>query len=292
MTRPTIPQAVIELYDQYTHAPLPRRVFLDRLAKLTGGSAAAMALLPVLENNYAAAQMVPQDDPALETETAQAGPLSVYVAKPAGATDLPAIVVIHENRGLNPHIRDVARRAALAGYVAIAPDYLSADGTPTPENEDQAREQIGALDASQTLQNGLAVLDYARTGRDDVNGRVGVVGFCWGGGQVNSLAANDPALDAAVAFYGRQPSAEEAAQIEAALQLHYASLDERINEGIPAYTEALDAAGVEYEMLMYEGANHAFHNDTNEARYDADAAQLAWQRTMAFFDQHLKPDQD
>ena len=288
MSGPSVPQAVIDLYDQYTHAPLPRRVFLDRLAKLTGSTAAAAALLPILENNYATAQTVSEDDPALETETVQAGPLSAYVAKPAGAMGLPAIVVIHENRGLNPHTMDVARRAALAGYVAIAPDYLSADGTPTPADEDQAREEIGALDPAQTLQNGLGVLEYARSGREDVNGQVGVVGFCWGGGQANSLAAHDPALDAAVAFYGRQPSAEEAAQISAALQLHYGGLDERVNEGIPAFTEALDAAGVGYEVHIYEGANHAFLNDTNEARYNAEAAQLAWQRTMAFFDQHLR----
>jgi carboxymethylenebutenolidase len=289
MSRPPIPQPIIDLYDAYTHVPLPRRVFLDRLTKLAGGTAAAMALLPLLENNYARAEMVPEDDPALVTETAQAGALSVYVAKPADAAGpLPAIVVIHENRGLNPHIKDVARRAALAGYVAIAPDYLSADGTPTPENEDQARDEIGALDDAETLANGLAVLQYARSGRDDVDGSTGVVGFCWGGGQANSLAVNDPELDAAVAFYGRQPSAEDAARIKAALLLHYAGLDDNINPGIEAYTQALDAAGVAYEMHMYDGVNHAFHNDTNAARYDEAAATLAWQRTIAFFDQHLK----
>lgn len=289
MTKPQIPQAVIELYDRYTHAPLPRRVFLDRLARLTGGTAAAAALLPILENNYAHAEMVPADDPALTIETATAGALQVYVAKPAGVTEpMPAIVVIHENRGLNPHIKDVARRAALGGYVAIAPDYLSADGTPTPDDQDLAREQIGELDAAQTLANGLAVLQYARSGREDSNGKVGVVGFCWGGGQANSLAVNDPDLDAAVAFYGRQADAADAAKIQAALLLHYAGLDERINAGIADYTAALDAAGVSYEMQMYDGVNHAFHNDTNEARYDAEAAALAWQRTMAFFDQTLK----
>ncbi|MEZ5670269.1 MAG: dienelactone hydrolase family protein [Alphaproteobacteria bacterium] len=288
MTKPAIPQAIIDLYDAYTHAPLERRVFLDRLARLTGGTAAAAALLPLLENNYAHAEMVAADDPALATETVQAGALQAYVARPAGAGSLPAVVVIHENRGLNPHIRDVARRAALAGYVAIAPDYLSADGTPTPENEDTAREEIGALDAGETLANGLAVLEYARAGRDDVTGKVGVVGFCWGGGQVNSLAVNDPGLNAAVAFYGRQPAAEDAAKIRAALMLQYAGLDERINEGIAAYTAALDAAGIAYEMHMYDGVNHAFHNDTNEARYDQAAATLAWERTIAFFDRHLK----
>lgn len=289
MTKPQISQAVIELYDSYTHAPLPRRVFLERLARLTGGTAAAAALLPILENNYAHAEMVPEDDPALEISTETAGALQVYVAKPAGVTEpMPAIVVIHENRGLNPHIKDVARRAALGGYVAIAPDYLSADGTPTPDDQDLAREQIGELDAAQTLANGLAVLQYARSGREDSNGKVGVVGFCWGGGQANSLAVSDPDLDAAVAFYGRQADAADAAKIQAALLLHYAGLDERINAGIADYTAALDAAGVSYEMQMYDGVNHAFHNDTNEARYDAEAAALAWQRTMAFFDQTLK----
>lgn len=289
MTKPQVPQAAIDLYDVYTHAPLPRRVFLDRLAKLTGSTAAATALLPLLENSYVRAQTVPEDDPALVTETVQAGALAAYVAKPADAEGpLPAVVVIHENRGLNPHIRDVARRAALAGYVAIAPDYLSADGTPTPADEDQAREEIGALDPAETIANGLSVLAYARSGRDDVSGRVGVIGFCWGGGQANALAVHDPALDAAVAFYGRQPAAEDAAKIRAALLLHHAELDEGVNAGIEAYTGALDAAGVTYEMHMYPGVNHAFHNDTNAARYDAEAATLAWQRTIAFLDRHLK----
>ncbi|MGF1624429.1 MAG: dienelactone hydrolase family protein [Alphaproteobacteria bacterium] len=292
MHKPSIPRAVIDLYDAYTHVPLPRRVFLDRLALLMGSTAAAAALLPLLENNYAHAEMVPEDDPALAVETAQAGALSVYVAKPAGVTvPLPAIVVIHENRGLNPHIKDVARRAALAGYIAIAPDYLSADGTPTPADEDQARDEIGALDPAQTLENGLAVLQYARAGREDVDGRVGVVGFCWGGAQVNSLAVNDPDLDAAVAFYGRQPASDDAAKIQAALMLHYAENDEGVNAGIEAYTQALGAAGIPFEMHMYEGAEHAFHNDTNAARYDEAAAALAWQRTMMFFDQHLKSDE-
>lgn len=292
MGRSTIDQRIITLYDEYTHAPLDRRVFLSRLAALAGGTAAAYALLPVLENNYARAAMVPADDARLTTETVaipvSGGALSAYVAKPAAASGaLPAVVVIHENRGLNPYIRDVARRTALAGYVAIAPDFLT-PGAGTPENEDQAREMIGALNPENTLQHALAAMTYARSGRDDVTGRTGVVGFCWGGALVNRVAAADPALSAAVSFYGRQVPAEEAQRIAAPLLLHYAGLDERINAGIPDFVAALDAAGVSYGMHMYDGVNHAFHNDTNAARYDAEAARLAWERTEAFLAEHLK----
>ncbi|MCB9947240.1 MAG: dienelactone hydrolase family protein [Rhodospirillaceae bacterium] len=283
---------IIALYDEYTHAPLDRRVFLDRLARLAGGTAAALALLPVLENDYAHAAVVAEDDPRLTTQSeaiaVPGGSLAAYVAKPAdAAAPLPAVVVIHENRGLNPHIRDVARRLALGGYLAVAPDMLSADGDPTPADEDVARERIGALDPAQTLENALAVVAYARGGRRDASGRVGVVGFCWGGGLVNQLAVHDPALDAAVSFYGRQPSPEDAATIQVPLMLHYAGLDERINAGIDAYVAALDAAGADYTLHMYDGVDHAFHNDTNAARYDEGAAALAWERTLAFFAQHL-----
>jgi carboxymethylenebutenolidase len=293
VTGKRIPQEIVNLYDEYTHAPLDRRVFLDRLTKLAGGTAAAAALLPVLENNYAHAAIVPPDDARLTTETAAIdipeGQLSAYVAKPADAQDaLPAVVVIHENRGLNPHIQDVARRMALEGYVAVAPDFLSAAGEGTPDDEDRAREMIGALDSAATVQNALAVVDYARSGRDDVTGKVGAIGFCWGSGLVNQIAVNDPELDAAVPFYGRQPTAEEAMKIRAPLLLQYAGNDERINAGIEEYVAALDKAGISYGMHMYEGAQHAFHNDTNAARYDEEAAQLAWQRTVDFLGQHLK----
>jgi carboxymethylenebutenolidase len=195
------------------------------------------------------------------------------------------VVVVHENRGLNPHIEDVARRMALEGFVALAPDFLSPQGG-TPEDEDQAREMIGQLDPAQTLQNAVAAVDFLES-HEAVTGQVGVVGFCWGGALANQLAVNVPDLGAAVPFYGRQPTGEEAARIEAPLLLHYAGIDERVNAGIADYEQALKAAGVDYTIHMYEGANHAFHNDTNAARYNQEAAELAWSRTIEFLKQQL-----
>ena len=194
--------------------------------------------------------------------------------------------MIHENRGLNPHTEDVARRVALEGFVALAPDFLSPAGG-TPDDEDQAREMISALDTAQTLENAVAAVDYLASS-DATTGNVGVVGFCWGGAMANAVAVSAPEpLGAAVAFYGRQPAADEVASIEAPVMLHYAGLDERINAGIPAYEEALKANGVDHTIYMYDNVNHAFHNDTSEARYDQTAAELAWQRTIDFFKQHL-----
>ena len=293
MTTPPLRQEILDLYDEYTHRPLDRRTFLDRLAVMAGGTAAAAALLPLLENNYAHAQMVAADDARLTTETVtfavSGGDMAAYVAKPADADrPLPAVMVIHENRGLNPHIRDVARRVALAGYVAVAPDFLSPGGPGTPSNEDEARALFGTLDPGMTLRNALDVVAYARSGRPDVDGRVGAVGFCWGGGLVNQIAVSDPQVDASVSFYGRQPAAESVAGIASPLLLHYAGLDQRINAGIDDFVAALDAAGATYEMFVYPDVNHAFHNDTSASRYDEAAATLAWQRTLAFFETHLQ----
>ena len=283
-------QDIIDLYDEHTHERLDRRVFMDRLAKIAGGTAAAAALVPVLEANYASAAIVPADDSRLTIEEVSfpgaGGDVRGYLARPADPSGpLPGVVVIHENRGLNPHIEDVARRVALEGFVALAPDFLSPAGG-TPNDQDQAREMIGALDPAQTLNNALAAADYLANS-DATTGKVGVVGFCWGGGLVNQVAVHAPELGAAVAFYGRQPAAEEVPNIKAPLLLHYAGLDERINAGIPAYEKALDANGVDYTIYIYDNANHAFHNDTSEARYDQTAAELAWARTIAFFKQHL-----
>ena len=283
-------QEIIRLYDDYTHERLDRRVFMDRLAKLAGGTAAAAALLPVLRNNYAQAAIVPADDPRLQTDEVAfqgaTGEVKGYLARPADASGaLPGVVVIHENRGLNPHIQDVARRLALEGFVALAPDFLSPQGG-TPEDEDQAREMIGQLDPAQTLQNAVAAVDFLEA-HEAASGEVGVVGFCWGGALANQVAVNVPDLGAAVPFYGRQPTSEEAARIEAPLLLHYAGLDERINAGIADYEQALKEAGVDYTIHIYEGANHAFNNDTNAARYDKEAAELAWSRTIEFLKQHL-----
>ena len=283
-------QEIIRLYDDYTHERLDRRVFMDRLATLAGGTAAAAALLPILQNNYAKAAMVAEDDARLTTEQVTfpgpSGEIQGYLARPADAAgELPAVLVIHENRGLNPYVEDVARRAALEGFVALAPDFLSPLGG-TPEDEDQAREMIGQLDQQQTTQNALAAVDFLES-HEGTTDKVGVIGFCWGGALANQVAVNSPNVDAVVPFYGRQPASEDVAKIKAPLLLQYAGLDDRINEGIPAYEQALKDAGVDYTIHMYEGANHAFHNDTNAARYDQEAAELAWSRTIDFFKQHL-----
>jgi carboxymethylenebutenolidase len=284
-------QDIIKLYDEYTHERLDRRVFMDQLAKLAGGTTAAAALVPLLKANYASAALVPEGDARLTIEEVTfpgaGGDVRGYLARPADASGpLPGVVVIHENRGLNPHTEDVARRVALEGFVALAPDFLSPAGG-TPEDEDQAREMISGLDAAQTLENALAAVSFVAD-NEASNGNVGVVGFCWGGALTNAVAVSAPEqLGAAVAFYGRQPAAEEVASIQAPVMLHYAGLDERINAGIPAYEEALKANDVDHTIHMYDGVNHAFHNDTSEARYDQTAAELAWQRTIDFFKQHL-----
>src|SRR5204863_2907562 len=227
-------QRIINLYDEYTHKPLSRNEFLKRLVMLTGSTAAAMAILPMIEVNYAHAAVTPEDDLFTERITYPGinGDMQAYVARPKEEKKYGTVIVIHENRGLNAHIEDVARRAANAGYLAIAPNALSSLGG-TPANEDEARTKFQQLKAEDNLQNFIKVFDYLAT-RKDCNGNYGCVGFCWGGGMANSLAVNVPSLKAAVAFYGRQPTAEEVAKIKAALQLHYGALDERVNAGIPA----------------------------------------------------------
>jgi carboxymethylenebutenolidase len=281
-------QLIINLYDEYTHKPLSRNEFLQRLAKLTGGMAAATAILPLLELNYAKAATVCEDDLFTERITYPGikGDMQAYVARPKNEDKYAAVVVIHENRGLNAHIEDVTRRAAKAGYLAIAPNALSPLGG-TPVNEDDARQLFTQLNQEDTLQNFIKVFDYLAA-RKDCNGKYGCVGFCWGGGMANNLAVNIPSLKAAVAFYGMQPNAADTQKIKATLQLHYAGLDERIDAGIPAYEDALKKANIKYELYMYEGAQHGFHNDTAPTRYNEAAAKLAWQRTIDFFAKYLK----
>jgi carboxymethylenebutenolidase len=283
-------QRIINLYDEYTHKPLSREVFLKRLALITGSMAMAMAITPLLESNYAKAAMIGEDDEDLETETisyeVNGITMFAYTAKPKKRMNMGGVMVIHENRGLTDHIKDVTRRAAKAGYLAMAPDALSENGG-TPPNEDDARKQIGELDQKKNLANFIKSVDFLRA-RKECNRKVGCVGFCWGGGLANQLAVNIPNLNAAVAFYGAQPKAEDVPKIKAPVQLHYAGLDERINAGIPAYEEALKKAGVKYELIMYPGVNHAFHNNTSEARYDANAALHAWKSTLDFFEKNLK----
>jgi carboxymethylenebutenolidase len=276
---------MIRLYDEYTHLTLDRRKFMGQLTKLTGSAAAAAAIVPLLEANQARAAIVPEDDARLKSENitypGAAGEMKGYLVSPLEAAGkLPAVIVIHENRGLNPHIRDVARRFALDGFLALAPDFLAPAGG-TPANEDEARDMIGKLDPAQTIANAVATVAYLKQ-HSSSNGKVAAVGFCWGGGVVNRLAVNAPDLAAAVAYYGSVPDPADVSKIKAKLLLHYAGLDERINAGIPAFRKALEAAGVEHQIYVYEGANHAFNNDTSEARYNKEAADLAWGRTIEF----------
>ncbi|TDB67353.1 dienelactone hydrolase family protein [Arundinibacter roseus] len=284
-------QEIINLYDEYTHKPLSRQEFLGRLSKLTGGMTAALAVLPSLEGNYAQAQTTAED---LVTEyityPAVSGTMRAYVAYPAAGhakakKSYPAVVVIHENRGLNAHIEDVARRAAQAGFLAIAPNAISVL-PDKPANEDEARALFPKLDPQESITNFAKAFDYLST-RKDTTGAFGCVGFCWGGAMANNLAVQVPTLKAAVAFYGRQPVTSEVPKIQAAVQLHYGGLDERVNEGAKAYVDALKAHGKTFEMYMYEGVNHAFHNDTSAARYDEKAATLAWRRTIDFFEKYV-----
>jgi carboxymethylenebutenolidase len=285
-----INQKIIDLYDEYTHAPLDRRVFLARLAQLTGSTAAAIALVPLLEANQARAALVSPEDQRLETSrttyAGATGDIKAYMARPQGAAKLPAVIVIHENRGLNPHIEDVTRRIALEGFLVLAPDLLSPAGG-TPENEDTARDMINKLDGQQTVQNLVSAITFLEKHANG-NGKVGAVGFCWGGGIVGDLAVNAPDLDAGVVYYGRQPKATDVEKIKAPLLLQYAGQDTRLNEGIPAFEEALKKANKPYTLYIYEGAQHAFNNDTSEARYNKSAAEQAWSRTIAFFKEHLK----
>jgi carboxymethylenebutenolidase len=278
-------QRIITLWDRFTHGGMGRRAFFNRLAALAGGVAAAEALLPLLQNNYALAQIVPENDPRLIEKMvpfqADMATLAAYVVRPKTAGRIPAVIVIHENRGLNPHIKDVTRRVALAGFHAVGVDFLSLNGG-TPPDEDKARDMIGALHLPDVIDGAKAVVAALKKSAD-TTGKVGVIGFCWGGGIVSELAVADATLDAGVSYYGRQAKAADVAKIVAPLMLHYASLDERINAGIPPFEAALKAANKRFELHMYEGVNHAFNNDTSPSRYDKAAAELAWSRSMAFF---------
>jgi len=280
-------QKFIDLFDRYTHGGMNRRDFLERLSLLAGSSAAALAVLPALENNYAHAEIVAENDPAITAETAEIAPgIKGYLVRPSAEGTYPAVLVIHENRGLNPHIKDVTRRMAKEGFIAFGGDYLTAAGG-TPADEEKAREMIGALKPEDALAFSRAAID-ALAKLAGSNGKVGAVGFCWGGGAVNALAVSgDPNLKAGVAYYGRQAPAAEVPKIAAPLMLHYASLDERINAGIAEFEAALKANGKAFDLHMYEGANHAFNNDTNAARYNKEASDLAWSRTVAFLKKYL-----
>jgi carboxymethylenebutenolidase len=290
-TAPKLTQEMIDLYDDYTHITLDRRAYLTRLTALVGSTAAATAVTSLIEADKAAAQMVPADDSRLKTERVtypgEGGEMAGYLARPANATGrLPSVIVIHENRGLVPHIQDVTRRLALEGFLALGPDFLHQSGG-TPTDEDQGRAMIAKLDRPRTVANAVASLRFLKAHAGS-NGKVAATGFCWGGAMTNALAVAAGAdLVAAAPYYGSQPAAADVPRIKARLLLHYAQNDDRINAGIPAYREALDKAGVRYELHIYEGTQHAFNNDTAAARYNKAAADLAWGRTVALFREML-----
>jgi carboxymethylenebutenolidase len=282
-------QRIINLYDRFTHGEMSRRSFLDRLAELAGSAAIAAALLPLLQNDYAKAAVVPENDSRLVSERvafdSSKGRINGYLTRLKGNARRPAVLVIHENRGLNPHLEDVARRLALDGFLAYAIDLLSLVGG-TPANEDEARDLHPKLNQDDAVVALVAAVDFLKT-YPESTGKVGAVGFCFGGLMVNRLAAASPELDAGVAYYGRQVPASQVPNIKAALLLHYAENDAGVNAGIADYETALKANNKSYAIYTYPGTQHAFNNDTGAARYNKAAADLAWQRTIAFFAEKL-----
>lgn len=280
-------QKIISLYDEYTHSNISRKDFMKKLAVLTGSTALALSVLPLLENNYAAAATINSDDLHTENITYKGaeGDIKAFLAKPKDKINLGCVLVIHENRGLNPHSIEVTKRVANEGFLAIGVDALSPFGG-TPADEDKGRELIGKLDPEKNLQNYLMGLEYLRN-RKDGNGKTGCIGFCWGGAMAGKLAVADPGLQASIAYYGLQPRLEDVPKIKSSVMLHYAGLDERINAGIPAYEAALKENNIDYQLFVYEGVNHAFNNDTSSTRYNEAAAKLAWQRSMELFKNKL-----
>ena len=293
LTAQDFDQELLILFDAYVHGSIDRRDFLLGARKFAVAGMSAGMLLTALSPNFAQAQQVSPADPRLKTERLSYpspdghGMVNGYLVRPANAGGpLPAILVAHENRGLNPHIEDIARRLALDGFMAFAPDALTALGG-YPGDEDKARQLFAKLDQAKTREDFLAGARYLK-GRADCSGKLGVVGFCWGGGVAHMLATRLPDLAAAVPFYGNHPSAEDAARVKAPLLIHFAGVDERINAAWPAYEAALKAAGVAFTAHVYTGTQHGFNNDTTP-RFDAASAKLAWERTLAFFDKHLRP---
>ncbi len=295
MTRKTVNDfdpAVLKLFDGYVHGRITRREFLDRAAKFAVGGVTAAGLLEMLQPDFAMGEVIAERDARVRTETVDypspngSGSVKSYLAQPAGAQGKRGcIVVIHENRGLNPHIKDIARRLAIEGYTAFAPDALAPVGG-YPGDEDKARELFSKLDPARRSADLFAAVDYVKT-RPECNGKLGAIGFCFGGGVVNQIAVRYPDLAAGVPFYGAQPKAEDVPKIKAAMQMHYAGNDDNINKGIAAYDEALKAARVRYEIHSYPGAYHGFNNDTTP-RYDEPSAKLAWSRSLAWFKECLK----
>ena len=285
-------QELLILFDAYVHGTLDRRGFLDRAQKFAVGGLTAAGILASLSPNFAMGQVIPKDDKRVQTSMidfaspAGSGTVKGYLARPAGVTGkLPGVLVVHENRGLNPHIEDIARRLAIDGYMAFAPDALTPLGG-YPGDEDKARELFGELDQAKTREDFIAAANTLKA-RADFSGKLGVVGFCYGGGVAHMLATRMPDLAAAVPFYGNVPAAEDAAKVKAPLLIHFAAVDERINAAWPTYEAALKAANVRFTAHQYAGTQHGFNNDTTP-RFDTAAAKLAWDRTLAFFAQTLK----
>ena len=280
---------ITTLFDDYSHGRTNRRDFFKKLVMISGSTAAALALLPILEDNKLKASPYLQDDPDLMTEfikyPGETGDVRGFLAWPKAGKKFPAVIVIHENRGLVPHIRDVTRRMAKEGFLALAPDALSPLGG-TPEDISNVGAMFKQLNSEQTTKNFVAAVKYLKT-HPLSTGKVGCTGFCWGGAMTNQVAVNSPDLNAAVPYYGRQPSAEQVAMIKAPIMAHYGGDDAGINAGIPAFEEALKKNNKEYQIFIYEGAPHAFNNDSNPERYNEKAAKLAWQRTIAFFKEKL-----
>ncbi|HCJ30487.1 MAG TPA: dienelactone hydrolase [Pseudomonas sp.] len=282
---------LLELYDFYAHGKLSRREFLDRATAVTFCGLTAVAVLDALMPNYALAQQVEFTDPDIQPEYVTYpspnghGEVRAYLVRPANVSGkVPGVVVVHENRGLNPYIEDVARRVAKAGFIALAPDGLTSVGG-YPGNDDKGRELQQTVDPEKLMNDFFAAIEWL-TAHEETTEKVGITGFCYGGGVANAAAVAYPELGAAVPFYGRQADAEDVPKIQAPLLLHYGELDTRINEGWPAYEQALKAADKTYEAYIYPGANHGFHNDSTP-RYDEDAAKLAWDRTIEWFRRHL-----
>ncbi|MTI41553.1 dienelactone hydrolase family protein [Fulvivirga lutimaris] len=289
--KPEISQEVYNLYDAYAHNKMNKREFVKKLSTYAVGGLTVSSLLSFVMPNYKDTIQIQEDDPKLKTEFINydspkgGGSIKAQLSRPADASGkLPGIVVVHENRGLNPYIADVGRRAALAGFISIAPDALTPLGG-YPGNDDDGREMQRKRDRNEMLEDFIAAFEYLKN-HPQCTGNIGVVGFCFGGWISNMMAVKVPELKAAVPYYGSQPSAEDVPKINAPLQLHYGGLDERVNAGWPAYEEALKANDKEYEAYVYEGANHGFHNDST-GRYDPEKAKLAWSRTIDFFKKHL-----
>jgi carboxymethylenebutenolidase len=284
-------QELLDLFDEYVHGVIDRRGFLDGAGKFAVGGMTAAMLLDALNPRFAEAQQVAEDDTRIKTETIDypspqgSGTMRGYLARPASGGKLPGVLVVHENRGLNPHIKDIARRLAVDRFLAFAPDALAPLGG-YPGSEDQARALFQKLDQTKTREDFVAAANWLKT-RPDCTGKVGVVGFCYGGGISNMLATRVPDLGAAVPFYGGQPRPEDVSKIKSPLLIHYAEKVDRINAGWPEYEAALKANDVRYTMHTYPGTQHGFNNDTTP-RYDPEAAKLAWERTVAFFNTHLR----